>query len=76
MLWYLDADGELAVVPVQTGLSNGSSTAIITDSPVVVEGLQVIAAVVSGSASGTTASNPFQGNTSSQSGGPGPRAAF
>ena len=76
LLWYLDADGQLAVVPVRTGLNNGSSTEIITDSPAIVEGLQVIAAVVSGSASGTTASNPFQSNASNQSGGPGPRAAF
>lgn len=76
MLWYLDADGELAVAPVRTGLSNGSSTVIISDHPAIVEGLQVIAAVVSGSASGTTAANPFQGNTSSQGGGPGPRGAF
>ncbi len=76
MLWYVDADGALAVAPARTGLSDGQNTVVTSTSPAVVEGLQVIAAVTSGSSGETTSTNPFQSNSSSQGGGPGPRGAF
>ena len=76
VLWYLDADGQLAMAPVRSGLSDGQNTVIESSAPAVVEGLQVIAAVVSGGSGETTASNPFQSGGSDQNARPGPRGAF
>ncbi|NNM32928.1 MAG: efflux RND transporter periplasmic adaptor subunit [Gemmatimonadetes bacterium] len=67
MLWYLAADGELAVAPVRTGLSNGQATVINSRDAAVVEGLQVIAAVTEGTAPETAAANPFQNNSGQDS---------
>ncbi|MEM8489129.1 MAG: efflux RND transporter periplasmic adaptor subunit [Bacteroidota bacterium] len=69
-LWYLDADGNLAIMPVRTGTTNGQSTAI--QGPELEPGLMIITGVTQSSTqSGTT--NPFQ--TSQQGGGP-PRPGF
>ncbi len=73
ILWYVDADGKLAVAPVQTGLTDGQNTVITKAPPSVKEGLQVIAAVTSGSAAPETSANPFQ---SGSSGGRRPPGAF
>lgn len=56
LLWYLDEDGQLGVTPVRTGITDGQSTAIA--SPGIEEGMQIIAAVTTGSSSTTV--NPFQ----------------
>jgi len=59
-LFYLDANGKLALMRVHTGLSNGQVTEIT--GPKLKEGMQIIAGVLSGDASATAAStNPFQG---------------
>lgn len=61
-LWYLDADGQLSVARVRTGLTDGQNTEI-GGGPSIVEGLQVIAGVIeagSASASTSTPTNPFQ----------------
>ncbi|MEK9503914.1 efflux RND transporter periplasmic adaptor subunit [Gaopeijia maritima] len=76
VLWYLDANGELAIAPIRTGLSDGRNTVIVAAPPEVAEGLQVIAAVVSGDSSPAAATNPFQSGNSAQSAPPGPRGAF
>lgn len=62
MLWYLDNAGKLAVVPVRTGISDGTTTQI--QGPDVTEGMQVIAGLMQ-AGGGESSVNPFQG------GGPG-----
>lgn len=62
-LFYLDAEGNLAMAMVETGITDGQSTVI--EGTGITEGMQVIAAVASGSSATAAASNPFQ----SQSGG-------
>lgn len=57
LLWTVDADGKLDVVPVRTGISNGQVTEI-TGGPRLTEGLQVIAAVTTAAATGVA--NPFE----------------
>ncbi len=73
VLWYL-AEGELAALPVRTGLSDGQSTAIeeVGDgSGSLEEGLQVIAAIIGSSQN--SSSNPFQSQQQgTRSGPPGP----
>lgn len=56
MLWTVEA-GRIEVIPVHTGITDGQATVIEGDG--VVEGLEAIAAVTTGSAS--AASNPFGG---------------
>jgi len=63
-LFYLDAEGNLAVALVETGITDGLSTVI--EGTELAEGMQVIAAVASGTSATAAASNPFQ----SQNGGP------
>jgi HlyD family secretion protein len=58
MLWYLDEKGQLSVVRVRTGLTDGQRTVI--ESPRIKEGMQVIVAVNSPTTS-TNAANPFGG---------------
>jgi len=60
MLWYVDGDGEIAVRPVRTGLSDGTMTEISGRDLEV--GLQVIAGVTV-SEDGES-NNPFQQNQS------------
>jgi HlyD family secretion protein len=62
MLWTVDAAGKLAVIPVRTGISDGTSTEV--QGPGIKEGMQVIAGLTQVDAGGGT-TNPFQG------GGPG-----
>lgn len=76
ILWYLDADGKLAVASVRSGLSDGQNTAITSRSPAVTEGLQLIAAVTTGGADGAAAASPFQTSGSGEGGRPGARGAF
>jgi hypothetical protein len=57
-LFYVDEDGNLAVAFVETGLTDGQST--VVESPKVVAGMQIIAAVTSSSSPTAVASNPFQ----------------
>lgn len=57
LLWVVDASGQLDVIPVKTGLTDGQYTEIEGDK--LTEGIQVIAAVTSG-ATTTNAANPFQ----------------
>jgi HlyD family secretion protein len=65
MLWTVDAAGNLAVIPVRTGISDGTTTEV--QGPGIEEGTQVIAGLtLTGEAGGTV--NPFQGGGA---GGPG-----
>jgi HlyD family secretion protein len=66
MLWYLDADGQLAMAPVRTGISDGQYTEI--EGRDIVAGMMVIAGVSQSSQSST--SNPFQSQQSSRAPGP------
>lgn len=68
-LWYEDAEGVLRTVRVRTGLTNGVSTVITSQSEDIQAGLQVIAAVTTAS-SAAAAENPFQAQSQAQ-GGPG-----
>lgn len=70
MLWYLDADAQLRVARIRTGLSDGTQTVILDAPDNVQAGLQVIAAVTTAPAE-TAAENPFQ--TQQQTGGAGGR---
>ena len=57
MIWYLDEDGEINAVRVQTGLTDGQTTEV--EGTGVEAGLNVIVGISqSGSSSG--ASSPFQ----------------
>jgi HlyD family secretion protein len=69
VLWFIDPNDRLASVRVRTGLTNGQYTEIESDSPVVREGLRVIASVVAVAAA-TSSSNPFQ-QAQPRGGGPG-----
>jgi HlyD family secretion protein len=55
ILWTVDADGSLDIIPVRTGISDGLSTEI--RGPKVTEGLEVIAAATT--SVGTGINNPF-----------------
>ena len=59
MLWYVGKDGKLAVARVHTGLTDGQYTEI--SGPNVQAGMQIIAAVTGGSATASSAQNPFSG---------------
>jgi HlyD family secretion protein len=66
VLWIVNADGNLDILPVKTGISDAQSTEI--SGPGLTEGLQVIAAVTTSAA--TEIRNPFEGTNP---GGPGRR---
>ena len=68
-LWTVDATGQLAMIPVRTGISDGTNTVITGRS--LEAGQQVIAGVSSSAAAASSSSSPFQ---QQQSGGrrPGP----
>jgi HlyD family secretion protein len=61
-LYYLDAQGKLAVARVRTGITDGTTTEITGKT--VAEGLKVIAGTTSATA--TAAASPFQTTSSSQ----------
>jgi len=67
LLWYLDEKGQLATARVQTGLTDGQRT--VVESPRIKEGMQVIVAVNTPSAT-TNAAAPF-GGPGGFGGGPG-----
>jgi HlyD family secretion protein len=66
MLWYLNANGELAMTRVRTGLTDGQRTQIETDE--LAKGTQVIVGVTQ--AAQTTTTSPFQATTPMGPGGP------
>jgi HlyD family secretion protein len=68
-LFYLDENGNLAVTPVETGISDGQNT--VVRSTQITNGMQVIAAVTTSSS--TTTSNPFQSQSGNQPPGRGRR---
>jgi len=72
LLWFVDEDGKVNAVPVRTGITDGQRTAI-TGPPILREGMQVIAAVTTGSAP-AAATNPFQ--SQQRSGPPRPPGLF
>ena len=63
MLWAGDSAGKLSVIPVRTGISDGTYTEV--EGPGLREGMQIIAGV-NPTGNTTTTTNPFQGG-----GGPG-----
>jgi HlyD family secretion protein len=67
MLWYVDADGAVNAVRVETGLTDGQYTEVRGEG--LDAGLQVIAGVTSGDAGAAAAPNPFQ-SAQPQRGGP------
>jgi multidrug efflux pump subunit AcrA (membrane-fusion protein) len=67
-LWFVAAHGTVRAVAVRTGLTDGQAT--VVEGAELEEGMQVIAAVVGGTASsGAAAPNPFQ--SQQRQGGPG-----
>jgi HlyD family secretion protein len=70
-LYYLDANGKLAVARVKTGINDGSTTEITGKT--IKEGMQVIAGTVSPIATtaqtSTAPASPFQGSSQQQGGG-------
>jgi HlyD family secretion protein len=56
MLWVIDENGQLDVVPVKVGITDGQFTEI--EGPKVAEGMEAIAAVTTSVSSG--AANPFE----------------
>lgn len=69
-LFYLDAQGRLAVAPVRAGLTDGKLTEV--EGPAVAEGLRVVTGTTGEASLGANAgSNPFQAS-SQQSGAPPP----
>ena len=56
MLWYVDPQGELAVAPVRTGISDGQYTEVM--GPKLTEGMQVIAGITQAGVGAS--SSPFQ----------------
>jgi HlyD family secretion protein len=66
MLWYLDDEGQLAMAPVRTGISDGQYTEI--EGRDIYAGTMAIAGVTQSSQSST--SNPFQSQQSSRAPGP------
>lgn len=72
VLWYVDENGQPAVAPVATGLTDGQFTEV--RGPKVTAGMQVIAGVTGGSAE-AAAPNPFQ-STQRTPAGPGGAPRF
>ena len=76
MLWYLDANGKLAVARVRTGLSDGQNTQITPrDSTAIVPGTQVIVGATSTASTSTTpgaSANPLQPQNAQRRGPGGP----
>jgi HlyD family secretion protein len=68
LLWSLDADGIPRALPVTTGLTDGQHTEV--SGPDLQEGMQVIAAAITSGAAQPAAANPFQGQRTTQPGGP------
>ncbi len=69
-LWYLDENGELAMMRVRTGVSDGQATEIT--GPALEDGLQVLAGVSRVSVSeARDSANPFQQQESQRRGPPG-----
>ena len=66
-LWILDSEGVLDTLVVRTGLSDGQKTAVYGDR--LEAGMQIIAAVTSGTESGSN--NPFQSSSEQRRGPPG-----
>ena len=68
-LWYVDASGATAMIPVRTGLTNGTMTEITPiGDRALPEGAQAIAGVLTTQQETTT--NPFQGQQQEQTRGP------
>jgi HlyD family secretion protein len=78
LLWYLDAQGELAPVQVGTGISDGQRTEV--SGAGLRDGMLVVVGTSTGgqAAAATTGStNPFQAQQGRQGGGPpGPPGSF
>lgn len=61
MLWYLDDNGQVAAMPVRTGITDGQSTQITPLRDATLEpGMQIIASVTQ--AAEEDSANPFQNN--------------
>jgi HlyD family secretion protein len=75
-LYYLDANGKLAVTHVKTGITDGTSTEVTGKN--VTEGMKVIAGNVSATTQQTASATPFQSGQQQQGGqrGGGPRGGF
>jgi HlyD family secretion protein len=69
LLWAVDDSGQLAMIPVRTGISNGTST-VVTGRTIAM-GQQVIAGISSSPVTADNTSSPFQQN-SGQASRPGP----
>ncbi|HSP34854.1 MAG TPA: efflux RND transporter periplasmic adaptor subunit, partial [Thermoanaerobaculia bacterium] len=71
MLYYLDASGKLAVAPVHTGVTDGTTTEVSGKN--LKEGMQVIAGIQTAgaqTAQTSTSASPFGGQQQKQQGGP------
>jgi len=71
MLWTTDETGQIAMIPVRTGISDGTNTVVTGDK--LDGGQQVIAGVSSSSVAASSGNSPFQ-QQQSAGGRPGPPA--
>jgi HlyD family secretion protein len=84
LLWYLDAAGEPAAMPVKTGLSNGNSTAVTPlGDRTLAPGTQIIVGKATGGTTATTTAtsattkvNPLQPQSAPRRGPGGPPGGF
>jgi len=60
VLWYVDAEGEIAIAPIEKGATDGTRTEIVKG-PKVHEGMQVITAVVESEEGEGGSRNPLSG---------------
>jgi len=70
MLYYLDDNENLAVMPVRTGISDGQYTEV--SNPRLIEGLQVVAGMTQTASTSAATTNPFQRTESPRPPGPPP----
>jgi HlyD family secretion protein len=68
MLWTIGENGQMEMVPVRIGISDGTSTVVMGRS--LQAGLQVIAGVSSRASSNSSSSSPFQQSNQGQRRGP------
>lgn len=68
MLWHVDEEGELQMIRVRTGITDGQFTEVSGEG--LEESLEVIAGVTTGGEQPAAAANPFQSQQPRGPGGP------
>jgi HlyD family secretion protein len=70
-LWYVDAEGNLAVARVRVGITDGQSTQIESRGVELEVGMEIIAGITTSSEADRTTTNPFQQQSQGGRRGPG-----